>query len=145
MAFHWEDVMKMNLKEVMLKAAIFLPAVIFFLAGLSKIVDPTASYERFENWGYPTWFATVIGLVELCGAIALMISPLTGLAATVLGIDMLGAMLTHVNAGELNMLMTPLALFMAMAYVAYVKQAEILELYDKVLDFMHIPHQPHHL
>lgn len=137
--------MKITFKELLLKTATILPAIIFVLAGLSKIIDPTASYERFVEWGYPGWFSTVIGFVELSCGIALMFPALTGLAAMVLGMDMLGAIFTHARAEEWGIIATPALLFLAMVYLEYRNRAELLVMMDKVLDFMHIPHRPHHV
>ena len=75
-----------------------LVALGFILAALGKLTG--AATPLFANWGYPAWFATVIGLVELAGAIGLMIPKMTRYAVIGLTLLMIGAGYTHISNGE---------------------------------------------
>ena len=48
----------------------------------------------FVGWGYPVWFTYVIGVVEVAGALAILVPRLATWAALVLGTVMLGAVVT---------------------------------------------------
>ena len=43
------------------------------LAGLSKFTNPSQWHGRFLIWGYPAWFAPVIGGLEVLGAVLLLV------------------------------------------------------------------------
>ena len=64
------------------------------VAGLSKFVQQTAWLSRFENWGYPAWFALCIGLVEVLGAALLLVPRVAIWAASGLICIMVGALFT---------------------------------------------------
>jgi len=64
------------------------------LAGLSKFTPGNPWPEMFMAWGYPAWFATVIGALELAGAVGVLIPRIAHLAAAGLFIIMTGALYT---------------------------------------------------
>ena len=49
----------------------------------------------FTHWGYPAWFATLIGALELIGAVGLLIPRTTRYAVLWLTVIMFGAAYTH--------------------------------------------------
>ncbi len=67
-----------------------------------------AQTAMFEGWGYAAWFATVIGVFELLGAIGLLILRLTRPAIYGLTGIMIGAAYTHLANGEAPQLVRPL-------------------------------------
>lgn len=81
-------------------AMAIIPAVPVLLAGIGKLTDRADWEARFVNWGLPTALSPVIGVAEIVGAVLLLV-PKTRFygAAVVIGI-MLGAVVTHVAAGE---------------------------------------------
>lgn len=62
----------------------------------------------FVDWGYAPWFATVIGVLEVLGAIGLLIPRLT--KAAILGLTgiMIGAAYTHITNDEGAQVIRPL-------------------------------------
>ncbi len=50
-----------------------LLALAFLFAGLPKLLAVTAWIEKFSHWGYPRWSLPLIGLLEVGGAILLLI------------------------------------------------------------------------
>jgi uncharacterized membrane protein YphA (DoxX/SURF4 family) len=54
----------------------------------------------FTHWGYPAWFATLIGVLELTGAVGLLIPRITRYAILGLTVIMLGAAYTHLANHE---------------------------------------------
>lgn len=95
---------------------VVLLALGFLLAAVGKLTG--AQTEMFQGWGYAPWFATVIGILELAGAIGLLIPKLTRLAIYGLLGVMLGACYTHVANAEAAQLIRPL-LFMVLLGVVW--------------------------
>ena len=89
-----------------------LVAVGFLLAGLGKLTGSAG--PMFEGWGYPSWFATLIGVLELAGAIGLLIPKTTRWAVLGLTFLMFGAAFTHVTNGEASQLARPGLFLMVM-------------------------------
>ncbi|NNF43671.1 MAG: DoxX family protein [Phycisphaerales bacterium] len=74
--------------------------LLFLVAGLGKLTGGEAVAEMFSGWGYPLWFAKVIGVLEMAGGLALIIPRTTRYAVLGLSCIMLGAMYTHLANGE---------------------------------------------
>jgi len=96
-----------------------LLALIFMLAGTAQLISADIVVERFQVWGYPVSLVPVIGLIELIGALALLVPSVASLGAIGLGLVMVGAVVTHVAFGSPPFAIVPLALLMALAWVAY--------------------------
>ena len=65
------------------------------LAGFAKLGASADLWtDWFASWGYAPWFSTLIGVLELAGALALLAPKLTTYAASGLGVIMLGALYT---------------------------------------------------
>ena len=73
-------------------------AGLYALAGVGKLTGSAA--EMFGDWGYPAWFAILIGALELAGGIGLLVPKLLRFAVYGLTIIMFGAMYTHLANGE---------------------------------------------
>ena len=76
-------------------------ALMFIIAGSGKIFGSKMHIENFKTWGYPQWFRIVTGIIELVGAILLILgywnetAPLIGAAIFVaVGI---GGVMTHIR------------------------------------------------
>ncbi len=70
-------------------------------AGLRKFTSTDVWWGLFENWGYPFWFLVVIGVLELGGAVLLLVPPLAVYAATGLIVVMVGAVATELSNDKL--------------------------------------------
>ena len=75
-----------------------LLAALYLLAGLGKLSGGAA--EQFAGWGYAPWFAILIGVLEIAGAVGLLVPRTTRLAVYGLSVIMLGAAYTHLTNGE---------------------------------------------
>jgi uncharacterized membrane protein YphA (DoxX/SURF4 family) len=95
---------------------VVLLAVLYASAALWKVSGGQA--EIFTAWGYPAWFALVIGVLELAGAVGLLIPRTTHWAVFGLTGIMLGAVYTHLANGEGFQVLRPLV-FLAMLWVAW--------------------------
>jgi uncharacterized membrane protein YphA (DoxX/SURF4 family) len=105
-----------------------LLAVLFLTSGASKLLRSKEQLSAQMHWveDFPPAVIKLIGLVEVLGAVGLILPALTGilpwltpLAAVGLALDMIGASLEHIRRGEYSMVgMTAILLVLA-AFAAY--------------------------
>ncbi len=109
----------MTQSRVRARLAWLLLGVLAFFYGMAAVAKLTGQMDHAftEWWGYPAWLATVIGGVELLGAIGLLVPKATRWAVYGLSLVMLGAIYTHVAAGEGMQVMRPIA-FVAVLWTA---------------------------
>ncbi len=69
-------------RKVLWGAQILLAAFLLIASGLPKLVGQADAVETFTQIGWGQWFRYVTGIVEVAGAIGLLIPRLAGLAAT---------------------------------------------------------------
>ena len=73
-----------------------LLAIMFAMAGASKVFGDQATVEMFATIGIGQWFRYVVGALEIVGAVGVLIPRLAGLAALGLVCLMVGAAITNV-------------------------------------------------
>lgn len=81
---------------VVLWAAQVALAWMFVMAGLPKLAGGQVMVDLFDAVGAGQWLRYVVGVLEVAGAIGLLIPRLSGLAALGLGGLMVGAALTNI-------------------------------------------------
>lgn len=78
--------------------------LMFLMAGFGKVTGSKMHVEGFKHWRLPQWFRVVTGIVELAGAILLIIgywSPTYALVgAFLLGCTGIGGVLTHIRVKD---------------------------------------------
>ena len=101
-------------------------AAVFLFAGGMKLVTPLEEMMKQMPIVLPGWFVLFTGIVEVLGAIGLVlpwllrIRPgLTPLAAAGLVIVMIGATVYTLAAGEIASALIPLVVGLLCAFVAY--------------------------
>jgi len=109
-------------KMALLWSLTVLLALFFLFAGGAKLASSASSVENFARWGYPAWFLYVVGVMEVGGALALLIPRVAGLAAVLLCGTMVGAAITHLAHGEMAAVPVPLVLLALVALVGYARQ-----------------------
>ncbi|WMT40858.1 DoxX family protein [Paenibacillus sp. D2_2] len=81
-----------------------LLALLFLIAGLGKLAGFKMHIENFQHWRLPQWFRIVTGIVELAGAVALIVGywdlSWVALGALILGITGIGGIMTHLRAQD---------------------------------------------
>jgi putative oxidoreductase len=76
-------------------------ALEFLAAGCNKFAHGGAGWQTsFANWGLPLWLVPVAGVMEVGGALLILIPRLAVLGGYMLVAVMLGATGTHVVHGE---------------------------------------------
>lgn len=101
-----------------------LLALVFLAAGGAKLAGIPMMVQVFDLIGVGQWFRIVTGLVEVAGAVALLIPGAAAFAALWLACTMVGAVLAH-----LTVLPTPAApavLLLALcAFLAWLRREQI--------------------
>lgn len=95
-----------------------LLALVFAMAGSSKVFGDPAMVEMFDVIGVGQWFRYVVGALELAGAVGVLIPHLSGLAALGLACVMVGATLTNAVVLDASPLST-IGLLVVCALVAW--------------------------
>jgi uncharacterized membrane protein YphA (DoxX/SURF4 family) len=72
-----------------------LLAAVFLAAGGAKLYGVPMLVEEFEHMGFGQWFRYFTGSLEVAGGLAILIPPLAGIAAVLLGCVMIGATAMH--------------------------------------------------
>jgi putative oxidoreductase len=109
-------------KRITLVVLSILLALVFLLAGGSKLLNPEMHFQDFEEWGYAPWFVSVVGVIEVVGGVVLLApfarfsSKTRFYGAMLLAVDMLGATATHLKAGQMNRFPVPLVLCIAVSW-----------------------------
>jgi uncharacterized membrane protein YphA (DoxX/SURF4 family) len=98
-----------------------LLALAFLLAGVPKLLAVTVWIRKFAHWGYPRWSLTVIGLLEVSGAVLLLIPRFVIYGVGLLTVVMLGAAYTHVANGEGVAVVRPLIFLCLLAAVGWLR------------------------
>jgi uncharacterized membrane protein YphA (DoxX/SURF4 family) len=81
-----------------------LLALAFIGSGISKLLGADSQIKNFESWGYPIWLRFPIGLIELGLAAGLLIPVYRKIAVYGVFIWTIGAVITHLQAGQAKMI-----------------------------------------
>jgi putative oxidoreductase len=100
-----------------------LLAVLFLLQAWMKLSGSPAWIARFQRWGYPEHFYLVVGLIELLGAVALVVPRFTRIGAGALMVLMVGAAATHLLHRE-PQVVTALVLIALLWIVFYARRSQ---------------------
>jgi putative oxidoreductase len=82
---------------ITLRALSGLVALAFLASGGAKFAGVAAMVELFDKVGLGQWFRYFTGLLEVAGAIGLLISAYAFYAAILLALVMVGAVITHLT------------------------------------------------
>ncbi|MFG2910250.1 DoxX family protein [Kitasatospora sp. NPDC048286] len=106
-----------------------LLALFFALASaLPKLLALPAATTVFDAIGWGHWFMYLTGLVELAGAIGLLVGRLAGPAATALIVFLVFAFVTQLAAMHGENAGTPFLFMVPLAVIAWNRRAETAEL-----------------
>ena len=105
-------------------------AIIFAMAGFAKVGGDAVMVEMFATIGIGQWFRYVVGALEIAGAVGVLVSRLSGLAALGLLCLMAGAILTNVLVLGTSLLL-PIVLMLVSALVAWGRWPRTRTLFTK--------------
>lgn len=102
-------------------------ALPFVPAGMSKVTNNPGIVRMFERLGYPSGFYFVVGVLELAGAVGLLIPPVTPYAAVALMCVMAGATYSHLAMGDpIGRAAFTLVLFALLGVVGWIRRPAFL-------------------
>jgi uncharacterized membrane protein YphA (DoxX/SURF4 family) len=111
-----------KVKRILLWLVSALLALLFAFAGGFKLANPAQAGEQFVKFGYPGWFATLIGVIELVGGLLLLVPRVAAYAAGAIAVVMAGAVFTHLRAGEVPQSLFPLGLLILAVLVGLARR-----------------------
>ena len=115
-----------KISRMVLRGAV---TALFLFAAFSKLRNP----HSFAAYGYADWFAVVIGILEIAGAIGVWIPKVARLAALGLILLMIGAALTLVRNDAVRQAVVPMVTLLALTRLALDKDKEKIVVADKPL------------
>jgi uncharacterized membrane protein YphA (DoxX/SURF4 family) len=106
--------------EIAFWALQILTAFMFLRAGTAKLMSAPMMVQVFTAVGIGQWFRYFTGIIEVVGALALLIPAASGYAAAALAVVMTGAVATHLFILGAPPLL-PLSLLAATLLVAWAR------------------------
>ncbi|MFT4716510.1 MAG: putative oxidoreductase [Paracoccaceae bacterium] len=114
-----------NIKKYGLLALKILAGAAFLAAGLAKLAGAEMMVATFDAVGVGQWFRYVTGLIEVGGAILLVVPGKQGIGAALLAVTMVGAMLSHILILGTDTMLPAVVLFIVTAIIAYVHRDQL--------------------
>lgn len=99
-----------------------LAALAFLAAGGSKLAGSPMMVAEFEKIGLGQWFRYLTGLLEITGAIAVMVPKTAFYGAALLATVMVGALIAHVAVLGLAIAMPAFFLLALTGTIAYFRR-----------------------
>ncbi|MEQ7127561.1 DoxX family protein [Actinopolymorpha sp. B11F2] len=107
-----------------------LLALTYLFSGVNKVGGEAQTVAGFDAIGWGDWFRVLIGVLELAGAVALMIPILSGLAALAFTGLMIGAVIMTVAVyGDLALAVIPATVGILVAIVAWGRRHRTTQLW----------------
>jgi uncharacterized membrane protein YphA (DoxX/SURF4 family) len=120
-------------KKVALWVLTVLLVVAFLGAGGSKLAGAAPHPESFVRWGFPLWFMYVTGAIEVVAALLLLVPRTATLGAGLYVGTMVGAVLTHLKAGETAQVGAPLVFLVLAVVVGLARRHEVVAPFNRLL------------
>jgi len=110
----------------LLMLAVALVVLYVGAGGIAKLLGVPYVHSSFAKLGLPGWFGYFIGVCEVLGCIALLIRPLSAMAAVGLGIIMVGATYYHATYTPLIQAAPASILTICCIYIFIKRRGDIL-------------------
>lgn len=108
-------------------------ALIFAIpSAFPKLIGHASAAESFDKIGFGDWFMYTVGVLELAGAVALVVPLLSGLSALALIGLMTGAFITQLTVFDGQYAITPVVMIVPLALVAWGRRYQTARLYALV-------------
>ncbi len=102
-----------------------LLTLVFLLAGGVKLLSKPVMVQEFNRIGLGQWFRYFTGILEVTGAVCLLIPKLSRWAALLLAVVMLGAIVAHLTVLHSSPAV-PIALLVLAALAAWLRRDAML-------------------
>ena len=103
-----------------------LLGALFLMSAVPKLMSNPGAVQMFQDFGYPDNFYLLIGVIEVVGAILLLIPVLAAYGASVLAVIMIGASVTHLVNDEMSRVLFTLILCGLLVAVGYLRRPAFL-------------------
>jgi putative oxidoreductase len=100
-----------------------LAAAQFFLTALDKLSDAPVMVQLFDAVGFGQWFRYFTGIVELTGAVLLLVPSTAAVGAVLLAATMIGALVAHFTILPFSPF-KPIALLIMVAIVFWARRSQ---------------------
>ncbi|MFD7435248.1 DoxX family protein [Streptomyces sp. NPDC059861] len=97
-------------------------------SALPKLIAHSSAAETFADMGWGNAGMYCVGILELAGAVALLVRPLQSVAAMSLGALMVGAFVTQLTVFDGQNAATPVILLVPLALIAWARRGQNTEL-----------------
>ncbi|MCG2634510.1 MAG: DoxX family protein [Gammaproteobacteria bacterium] len=94
-----------------------LLALAYLTAGYLMVSGQAAIVQEFTDFGLPSWIRVTIGVLEITGAVLLLIPAFTGMAAFGLSIIMVGGTACHLMFTSPPQAIPPILFFSILTYI----------------------------
>lgn len=108
-----------------------LIALVMLMAGVSKLRGTEEQVKGFAAMGYPLWFLYAIGVVEVVGAILLLVPRTAALGVLLLGATMVGAVVSLLKIGDAGHAPIPLVFLLVIALIGWLRADAFRKLLGK--------------
>ncbi|SDM10841.1 DoxX-like family protein [Nonomuraea maritima] len=103
----------------------------FLMSAMAKFTNVEPAASTFEAIGFGDWFRHLTGVLEVAGAVALVVPPLAGLAGLALAVLMVFATLTEAFVSK-GGVVTPLVLLVLCALIAWSRRSATARLRPRI-------------
>ncbi len=90
-------------------------------AGGSKLAGAPEQVKGFAAMGYPTWFLYVTGVIEVVGAILLLVPKTAAFGVLLLGATMVGAVVSLLRMGDVGHAPIPFAFLVVIGIIGWLR------------------------
>jgi putative oxidoreductase len=111
-------------KAVALWVITLLVVAGFLRAGIAKFSDTSGWARAFVHWGFPVWFRVLVGVMEVAGAVLLLIPRTAIHGAALIIVVMLGGVGTHLVHGEARHVMSEIVPITLTSIVAFARRRQ---------------------
>ncbi|GAA2756087.1 hypothetical protein GCM10009872_14470 [Actinopolymorpha rutila] len=109
-----------------------LTAAFFLVSAAPKLVAHPSATVVFDKIGFGDWFMYLVGILELAGAIALLVPLLAGLAGLAFIGLMVGAFITQLTVMDGKNAATPVIVAVVVGFVAWGRRGRTTELFGRL-------------
>lgn len=103
----------------------------FLMSAMAKFTNVEPAASTFEAIGFGDWFRHLTGVLEVAGAVSLVVPPLAGLAGLALAVLMVFATLTEAFVSK-GGVAAPLVLLALCAVIAWCRRSATARLWSRI-------------
>lgn len=108
-----------------------LLVIAFVGAGVVKLIRIEFERSGFLRFGYPLWFMTLIGVVEIVGAMMMIFAVTRAVGALLNAAVMVGAVCSHLRAGDgFGMAMPAFVLLVLLLVIAIANRGRLRDVVE---------------